>query len=47
MSLSGLSLDLAYFVAWALGDLARFVAGGLIAAAFVDGLITAIQMIRK
>lgn len=47
MELSGLTLDLAYFAVWALGDLARFIAGGLIAAAFVDGLITAIQLMHK
>lgn len=47
MEISTLSLDLAYLAIAALGDLARFIAGGLIAAAFTDGLMTAIQLIRK
>lgn len=47
MELSTLSLDLAYLAASLLGDLARLIAGALIAGAFVDGLLTAIQLVRK
>lgn len=47
MGLTGLTLDLAYFAVWALGDLATLIAGGMIAAAFVDGLMVAVQLIRK
>lgn len=47
MELSAVTLDLAYLAIWALGDVLRFLAGGLIAAAFIDGVITAIQLVRK
>lgn len=46
MEFSTIALDLAHLALAALGDLATLLAGALIAAAAVDGLISAIQIIR-
>jgi hypothetical protein len=46
MSISPLSLDIAYFALMILGDAATILAGGIIALAFVDGLLSVIQLIR-
>jgi hypothetical protein len=47
MEISSLAVDLAYMALYALGDLAKLLAGALIVAAAADGLISAIQIIRQ
>lgn len=46
MSISPLLLDIAYFALMVLGDVAKILAGGIIALSFVDGLLSIIQLIR-
>ena len=47
MNISPLTLDIAYLALTVLGDASIIVAGGLVALSFVDGLISAIQLIRS
>jgi len=47
MNLTALAVDLAALALAALGDLGVLLAGALIAAAVVDGLISAIQIMRE
>ncbi len=47
MDISPMANDLAHLALAVLGDLATLLAGALIVAAFVDGLISAIQIIRQ
>lgn len=47
MDISPMSIDLAYFALVVLEDVARLLAGALIVAAFVDGLISVLQIMRR
>lgn len=47
MELSTLSLDIGYVAVVVLADVLRFAAGGLIAGAFVQGVIHAVGILRR
>lgn len=47
MDISPLATDLAYFALFVLEDVARLLAGALIVAAFVDGLVSVVQIMRR
>lgn len=47
MSLQTVTIDLGYFVLSVVGDVALFACAGLIVGSFVDGLVTAVQVIRR
>ena len=47
MELDALTVDLAYFGLWLLRDVVTFAAGALVAGAFVDAVVSALQIWRR
>lgn len=47
MTLSPWFADLAYLAATVLGDVAIWIGAALVTLAFVDGVVSAIQIVRK